>query len=340
MKIQISAILLLLIFFSSCSKNEDPVKKVNLVDTKNSKFDKLPITSKGEESANYYFDKYISVNPLLPNNSLKSNIISATCDAYANTVSITYLGFSDIGSPSGNGDRDITVNWLVGFPANPDNGDPGILPILNSNSRVYLEFWDLPGQPITVSAPILSLENEVFDEDYVCHLPPSRVLGYQFKTLSATFTLTQPQHCFTSYYGFSFVLSTNCNTFPQITPISPIYEIATQQAYLVVPFSVVSSSSGGIHKFTVTPLILNPACHEPALGMSPLHTFKWGPSGTTALGNPNLWNSVTKTPLQLGTPFDIIVPSAGPYDYKSKGVLFPLYNQETRYTVTQTVNVL
>jgi hypothetical protein len=340
MKTLIPVLAFFTLIFISCSKSESDKAHPLVNNQKPTSLSKNPTTSEFTSSANYYFDKYIDVAPDFPNGKLP-NIPDATCDAYAPTLSITYLGFSNVGNPGGNGARDITINWMVGYPSAPDNGDPGISPVLNANSQVSLTYlyW-LTGMPLTLTAPITFLGDEVFDEDYICHIPPYRDLGYLYKTFSATFTLSEPDYCFTTWFQFSFTLSTNCSTFPFITPANPVFEPLPQLAYTVVPFTAFNSSSGGVHKFTAFGQIgPTPACHGPSLGLSPLHTFKWGPFGTTARSHPDLWNSITRPPSVLSTPFDVIVPAAGLYDYKSKGILYQ-NGQESRYTVTQTVNVL
>lgn len=234
----------------------------------------------------------------------------AGCDMdYAEHGRYYYKGFSVERSCGGNS-YILTADFIHEVPAD--------IGLYTSHARTVgkLGLDDNPLQPVSLQW----VELGTFTNPW--GVPMKR---YQ---VAVSHTLTEDDYCFSGTFTAAYRIATDCAAMPTIRA-SPHVDHLTPNTYKVYHFGASNSSSGGVHKFTVFPgIFLCFDCHEPALGGSPEHIFEYRAGGTTS------WTVLTRTDY---FSFDVFVPAAGFYEFRSKGKLKPdgTYSEYTPLSIVE-----
>jgi len=260
-----------------------------------------------------------------------TNNPTASCSDHATDISLTYIGFIDQGSCSG--PRYITLRWLLKYPANTQGCE---------NSGFYpLPFIGIAPAPgtnsfATFNSPFLSapktaqigIASPHYDEDYMIPQPTPCSMTVE---VYANFTLTEQEYAAVNQFDFNVQIESDCSAFPLIQPVSSMSDYLTQNTYNPYPYPIISnSSSGGVHKFTVLPVVsLCLPAHPPLLGNSPYHKIRY----RLMYGN-DWWNSSYTTYGNTTTAYDVVVPSAGTYEFIYR------YQQSTDGTLSEYTQLL
>ncbi|MCY1080726.1 RCC1 domain-containing protein [Archangium lansingense] len=235
-------------------------------------------------------------------------------DDYIDNHSISYKGYSldyttcSSGSPQPSA---IHVRWTHDIPSDI------ALDVTSSGSTAKLKFDSGAYQTI---APISVRPIGTYTH------PGSGIAMTRYQVEYAV-NMGSVNYCATSNFTSSYRLATDCDEVPVVFPTTKTDSLSPN-TYKVHPY--IAKVSSGSRAFTVSPGTLPcSGCHDPALGDSPEHLFEYRKKGTTT------WTVIQRTNL---SNFRVPVPSAGIYEYRSKGKL-TIGGAYSDYTEIQTVTV-
>jgi hypothetical protein len=267
-----------------------------------------------------------SVNIPLNNSNNTSNL---SCSDHINTIALNYIGFKDEGACSGGG-RTITITWMLGYPSgDPDNGVVGLNPVAGPGS---IGKFRLPGMTSNWTTSPLSFSDEIFDEDYICHLPPYRGMGYIYKLVTASFNVTEAEYNINNDFDFDLTIATDCSTYPTIQPLNFNSDTFDQQTYKAPGGMDVTSPSTGTLKIKPLTLVCNPP-HGPQLGWTPEFIVKYRIVNSN---EPTIWLNASQVTFN-GYPYNEItvtgLQSGATYEFKTKYKMTPIPSY-SRYKYT------
>ncbi len=194
----------------------------------------------------------------------------------------------------------ITALWSITVPADV---------VLSTNSQTK-------GRWRFSTADPYQLVNLGISQNGSAYTNPNTAQLVKKYYISFSFILDDANYCFNNSVFLNFTkVATDCSESPLIgsATTSDVFDPAT---FIVKRFAGTNYNAGnGAHTMRVVNIdVLCNQCHSPTLGDSQEHKYEYQLNGATT------WITVTRT---TTAAFDITVPVAGTYNYRSSSKLKP-----------------